>query len=132
MNNNKQWFEAHRAQYEAEVKAPMLALLADLEAEFGPPHRVSRPNRDIRFSADKSPYKLNMYADCERGGYVAAAGKTGKGAVGVAVDLGGRLGEESKRLEGRALPVVPLVQHRFHASASPFRCCNAPYCTAFP
>ncbi len=70
-NNNKAYFEAHRKQYEDEVKAPMLALLADLEAEFGPPHRVSRPNRDIRFSADKSPYKLNIYADLDRGGYVA-------------------------------------------------------------
>lgn len=71
MNNNKPWFEAHRAQYETDIKAPMVALLADLEAEFGPPHRVSRPNRDIRFSVDKSPYKLNIYADCERGGYLA-------------------------------------------------------------
>ena len=70
-NNNKPWFEAHRKQYEQEVKAPMLALLADLEGEFGPARRVSRPNRDIRFSADKSPYKLNIYADVERGGYVA-------------------------------------------------------------
>jgi uncharacterized protein (TIGR02453 family) len=70
-NNNKPYFEAHRQQYEQEVKAPMLALLADLEEEFGPPHRVSRPYRDIRFSADKSPYKLNIYADVERGGYVA-------------------------------------------------------------
>ena len=70
-NNNKAYFDAHRRQYDEEVKAPMLALLADLEAEFGPPHRVSRPNRDIRFSADKSPYKLNIYADVERGGYVA-------------------------------------------------------------
>jgi uncharacterized protein (TIGR02453 family) len=70
-NNNKPYFEAHRKQYEHEVKAPMLALLADLEEEFGPPHRVSRPNRDIRFTADKSPYKLNIYADVERGGYVA-------------------------------------------------------------
>jgi uncharacterized protein (TIGR02453 family) len=70
-NNNKAYFEAHRRQYEDEVKRPMLALLADLEAEFGPPRRVSRPNRDIRFSADKSPYKLNLYADLERGGYVA-------------------------------------------------------------
>ena len=51
LNNNKAYFEAHRRQYEDEVKAPMLALLADLEAEFGPPHRVSRPNRDIRFSS---------------------------------------------------------------------------------
>src|SRR6266699_5374806 len=71
VNNNKAYFEAHRKQYEDEVKAPLLALLADLEAEFGPPHRVSRPNRDIRFSADKSPYKLNIYADLEGGGYVA-------------------------------------------------------------
>jgi uncharacterized protein (TIGR02453 family) len=70
-NNNKPYFEAHRRQYEDDVKAPMLALLADLEPEFGPAHRVSRPNRDIRFSADKSPYKLNIYADLERGGYVA-------------------------------------------------------------
>ena len=70
-NNNKAYFEAHRKQYEQDVKAPMLALLADLEEEFGPPRRVSRPNRDIRFSADKSPYKLNIYADLERGGYVA-------------------------------------------------------------
>ena len=70
-NNTKAYFEAHRRQYEDEVKAPLVAMLADLEAEFGPPHRVSRPNRDIRFSADKSPYKLNIYADCERGGYLA-------------------------------------------------------------
>lgn len=70
-NNNKAYFEAHRKEYEQDVKAPMLALLADLEEEFGPPRRVSRPNRDIRFSADKSPYKLNIYADVERGGYVA-------------------------------------------------------------
>ena len=70
-NNNKPYFEAHRRQYEEDVKAPMLAMLADLEAEFGPARRVSRPYRDIRFSADKSPYKLNIYADLERGGYVA-------------------------------------------------------------
>jgi uncharacterized protein (TIGR02453 family) len=70
-NNTKSYFEAHRRQYEDEVKAPLVAMLADLEAEFGPPHRISRPHRDIRFSADKSPYKLNIYADCERGGYLA-------------------------------------------------------------
>jgi uncharacterized protein (TIGR02453 family) len=70
-NNNKAYFEAHRRQYEDEIKAPLIALLADLEVEFGPPHRISRPHRDIRFSADKSPYKLNIYADVERGGYIA-------------------------------------------------------------
>ena len=70
-NNNKPWFEAHRKQYEQEIKAPLAALLADLEPEFGPARRISRPNRDVRFSADKSPYKVNIYADVERGGYVA-------------------------------------------------------------
>ena len=29
-----------------------------------------RPNRDVRFSADKSPYKTRIYAGLERGGYV--------------------------------------------------------------
>lgn len=71
MNNNKAYFDAHRGQYDDEIKAPLIALLADLEPEFGPARRVSRPNRDIRFSADKSPYKLNIYADVKSGGYVA-------------------------------------------------------------
>jgi uncharacterized protein (TIGR02453 family) len=69
-NNSKAYFEAHRRQYEQDVKAPMLALLAALEPEFGPA-RLSRPNRDIRFSHDKSPYKTNVYADARSGGYVA-------------------------------------------------------------
>jgi len=70
MNNSKPYFESHRKQYEQDVKAPMVALLADLEAEFGAA-RLSRPNRDIRFSADKSPYKTNIYASTSAGGYVA-------------------------------------------------------------
>jgi len=79
-NNSKAYFEAHRRRYEQDVKAPMLALLADLEPEFGQA-RLSRPNRDIRFSADKSPYKTNIYADTRSGGYVAldAAGLVAAG-----------------------------------------------------
>jgi uncharacterized protein (TIGR02453 family) len=68
-NNSKAYFEAHRKQYEQDVKGPMVALLDDLEFEFGEA-RLSRPNRDIRFSADKSPYKTNIYASTS-GGYVA-------------------------------------------------------------
>jgi uncharacterized protein (TIGR02453 family) len=70
VDNSKAYFESHRRQYEEEVKRPMVALLADLEPEFGLA-RLSRPNRDIRFSADKSPYKTNIYADARGGGYVA-------------------------------------------------------------
>jgi uncharacterized protein (TIGR02453 family) len=69
-NNSKSYFESHRRHYEEEVKGPMVALLAELEPEFGPA-RLSRPNRDIRFSADKSPYKTNIYAAARGGGYVA-------------------------------------------------------------
>jgi uncharacterized protein (TIGR02453 family) len=80
MNNTKAYFEAHRRKYEDEVKAPMQALLADLEAEFGQA-KLARPHRDIRFAADKSPYKTNIYADCRGGGYVAldAQGLTAAG-----------------------------------------------------
>jgi uncharacterized protein (DUF2461 family) len=34
------------------------------------PWRISRPYRDIRFRADKSPYKTEIYTTLERGGYV--------------------------------------------------------------
>jgi uncharacterized protein (TIGR02453 family) len=80
LDNSKRYFDAHRRQYEEEVKGPMVALLADLQTEFGAA-KLSRPNRDIRFSADKSPYKTNLYATTEGGGYVAldAEGLVGGG-----------------------------------------------------
>lgn len=67
-HNNKQWFEAHRTQYEQEVRAPMRELIEELDVRFarfapeigGDPKRsMFRINRDIRFSEDKSPYKTN-------------------------------------------------------------------------
>jgi uncharacterized protein (TIGR02453 family) len=47
----------------------MVALLADLEPEFGT-GKIFRPHRDVRFSRDKSPYKTSIAASLERGGYV--------------------------------------------------------------
>jgi uncharacterized protein (TIGR02453 family) len=47
----------------------MTELLAELEPEFGK-GKIFRPNRDVRFSADKSPYKTAMGATLEHGGYV--------------------------------------------------------------
>jgi len=60
-NNSRDWWQANRARYDAEVRQPLEDLLADLEAEFGE-GKVFRPNRDTRFSADKSPYKTNAAA----------------------------------------------------------------------
>jgi uncharacterized protein (TIGR02453 family) len=89
-DNSKTYFASHRRQYEEQVKAPMVALLADLEPEFGPA-RLSRPNRDIRFSADKAPYKLNIYASAHDGGYVALD-------AGGLVAAGGRYAMEPPQL----------------------------------
>jgi uncharacterized protein (TIGR02453 family) len=55
-DNTKAYWEPRKALYERAVKAPMEALLAEVEPEFGA-FKVMRPHRDIRFSADKTPYK---------------------------------------------------------------------------
>lgn len=54
--NTRTWWHANQARYTASVREPLEALLDALEDEFGPA-RLYRPNRDVRFSADKSPYK---------------------------------------------------------------------------
>ena len=65
-DNSRDWFAANRARYEAEVRAPLEYLLDDLADEFGE-GKVFRPNRDVRFSKDKSPYKTNAAAVIEGG-----------------------------------------------------------------
>ena len=57
-DNSKAFFDAHRALYDEHVRAPMVALEQALAGMFGDGH-LYRPNRDIRFSKDKRPYKLN-------------------------------------------------------------------------
>lgn len=54
--NTREFWAEHKPDWERSVRDPMRALVAALEDEFGPA-TVFRPNRDVRFSADKSPYK---------------------------------------------------------------------------
>jgi uncharacterized protein (TIGR02453 family) len=68
-DNSKAYWHAHKPVYEASVYAPMAELLEELAGEFGP-GRIARPYRDVRFRVDKSPYKTNIYAILEGGGYV--------------------------------------------------------------
>jgi len=68
-DNSKAYWTAHKAVYESRVQAPMEALLAELEDEFGE-GKIFRPYRDVRFSADKTPYKNWIGATLSRGGYV--------------------------------------------------------------
>lgn len=60
-HNEKAWFDANRDRYERWVRGPMQALVGELEGLFGP-GRLFRPNRDIRFSKDKRPYKESVAA----------------------------------------------------------------------
>ncbi|WP_412538175.1 DUF2461 domain-containing protein [Longispora sp. K20-0274] len=71
-DNSKAYWTGHRATYDTEVRAPFVALLEELAPAFGG-GRVSvfRPYRDVRFSTDKSPYKLHQ------GGFVELAPSVG-------------------------------------------------------
>ena len=68
-NNNKEWFEAHRDDYEMHLRNPSKAL-AHAMGEYFADNKMPvignaktslfRINRDIRFSKDKSPYKTHV------------------------------------------------------------------------
>lgn len=55
-DNSKAYWQAHRGIHESAVAAPLRALAAELEDEFGA-FKIFRPYRDVRFSPDKRPYK---------------------------------------------------------------------------
>lgn len=55
-NNTRPWWAEHKAEYERAVRGPLVALLAELEPEFGE-GKVYRPYHDTRFSKGKPPIK---------------------------------------------------------------------------
>jgi uncharacterized protein (TIGR02453 family) len=73
-DNSRNYWTSRRTVYERQILAPMQELLAELEPEFGK-SKIHRPYRDIRFSADKSPYKTAISASLESGGYVHLSAK---------------------------------------------------------
>ena len=70
VDNTKSFWQAHQDVYREAVQAPMRALTAELEPEFGAA-KVFRPYRDVRFAKDKTPYKTHQ------GAFVAVAPRTG-------------------------------------------------------
>jgi uncharacterized protein (TIGR02453 family) len=76
-NNNKEWFDKNRKQYEA-AKADFALFIQNVINEFCKTDKtlsslaakdcLFRINRDIRFSKDKSPYKTNFGASINTGG----------------------------------------------------------------
>ena len=70
-HNDRAWFQPRKAQFEAELKEPMLAIvrrITDAMLDFAPNHvrpaekSLFRIYRDTRFSNDKRPYKTHVAA----------------------------------------------------------------------
>jgi uncharacterized protein (TIGR02453 family) len=69
-DNSKAYWQDHKADYEKLVRGPMEELLRELLPQFGE-GKICRPYRDVRFSADKSPYKTAIAATVANGGYIS-------------------------------------------------------------
>src|SRR5690606_31023698 len=75
-NNNRDWFHANKKRYENSVKKPFATFVTDTiskvkdeydsKLDLEVKNSVFRINRDIRFSNDKSPYKLHSAAIISR------------------------------------------------------------------
>jgi uncharacterized protein (TIGR02453 family) len=78
-DNSKTYWHQHKDRYEELVRAPMEELIEELAPEFGE-GRIFRPYRDIRFSADKSPYKTNIAANLGEGYVQLSADGLGVGS----------------------------------------------------
>ncbi len=70
-NNHKDWFDLNRERYYNEVKKPFEAIVNELISQLRKTEDLGqieakdcifRINRDIRFSKDKTPYKLHLSA----------------------------------------------------------------------
>jgi len=78
-DNSRDYWLAHKPVYDGDVRAPMESLVAALVPDFGPA-TLFRPYRDVRFAADKSPYKTQI---------AAVLGDTGDGAFYVQLSADG-------------------------------------------
>lgn len=83
LNNDRAWFQPRKAEYERLLKEPLAALCTDLAGELvarnvplgsDPARSPFRIYRDVRFSADKSPYKTAASASFP---WVGAGGGVG-------------------------------------------------------
>ena len=90
-NNRKEWFDANRSRYEKSVKNPfqnfiakVIEVLAQKDNSYegvATKDCIFRINRDIRFSADKTPYKTQASA------LISPEGKKGYRGRGIYVEF---------------------------------------------
>ncbi|MEM7107699.1 MAG: DUF2461 domain-containing protein [Bacteroidota bacterium] len=89
-SNQKEWFAENRKRYETAVKKPLYSFVnemigrinaKDTEVQIQAKDAVTRINRDIRFSPDKTPYNTHM------GAVISSAGRKDKSVPGVFLRL---------------------------------------------
>ncbi|APG47496.1 DUF2461 domain-containing protein [Phaeobacter porticola] len=65
-NNNRDWFKDHQGRYDQLLRHPAEALLRAVSEYLGPHHpgitgKLFRPQRDLRFGTDKTPYHTHLH-----------------------------------------------------------------------
>ena len=90
-NNHKEWFDDNRKRYEQKVKDPFKYFVQslieeirkdDASVQIEAKDAIFRINRDIRFSKDKTPYKMN------RSAVISAKGRKDHSIPGFYVSMG--------------------------------------------
>ncbi|MDC1186751.1 DUF2461 domain-containing protein [Crocinitomicaceae bacterium] len=91
-NNNKDWFDENRNRYAEIIREPFKAFVDHMIVELTKVNLkfkdlqnkdcIFRINRDIRFSKDKTPYKMNVSA------LIAPGGKKNYMGEGIYFELG--------------------------------------------
>jgi uncharacterized protein (TIGR02453 family) len=123
-HNSREWFERHQAVYESELRDPLRTLVEEMDVRLagiapelvGDPRRsIFRIHRDVRFSADKSPYKTN--AACQF--YHRDAGRgAGQDAEGAGAGLYFQLAERDCFVAGGIwMPARPALDRIREATA---------------
>ncbi len=89
-HNHKGWFDLNRKRYETVVREPFKIFISDLINEVSKLDKgvqieakdaIFRINRDIRFSKDKTPYKINNSA------IISKMGRKDKSYPGLYIEL---------------------------------------------
>jgi uncharacterized protein (TIGR02453 family) len=90
-NNSTEWFNENRKTYETEVKKPFAAFVDELifrinksdpEVRIKASDAITRINKDIRFSKDKTPYNTHVSA------IISKYGRKSKEYPGIYLQLG--------------------------------------------
>jgi len=127
-NNTRPWWNEHKADYERAVKAPLEALVRDLQDEFGTA-KLFRPYNDTRFAKGKPPIKEHQGAVVELEDAVAYYVQVSASGVMVAGGWYAPLGQQIHRFReavdgprGAELErLVAAARRRFEVDGRPLK-----------